>query len=84
MLEFRHKVKLLKPLSIRDFALLWTGMSVSMLGDGIIFVALAWQVHVVFVLIGGVESNRSERRVVMLPGSARPNRFWIERVECIR
>jgi hypothetical protein len=45
MLEIRDRVKMLRPLSIRDFALLWTGMSVSMLGDGITFVALAWQVY---------------------------------------
>ena len=39
------RVRLLRPLSIRDFALLWTGMTVSLLGDGIYFVAIAWQVY---------------------------------------
>jgi DHA3 family tetracycline resistance protein-like MFS transporter len=29
----------------RDFALLWAGMVVSLLGDGIYFVAIAWQVY---------------------------------------
>jgi MFS family permease len=29
----------------RDFALLWTGMTVSLLGDGIFIVAEAWQVY---------------------------------------
>jgi DHA3 family tetracycline resistance protein-like MFS transporter len=38
-------VKLLRPLRERDFALLWTGMTVSLLGDGIYIVASAWQVY---------------------------------------
>lgn len=38
-------IGLLRPLAIRDFALLWTGMTVSLLGDGIYFVAIAWQVY---------------------------------------
>ncbi|MGH3007605.1 MAG: MFS transporter [Gaiellaceae bacterium] len=35
----------MQPLRIRDFALLYTGMTVSLLGDGIYFVAIAWQVY---------------------------------------
>ena len=35
----------LRPLRIRNFALLWAGFSVSLLGDGIYFVAIAWQVY---------------------------------------
>jgi MFS family permease len=38
-------VKLLRPLRERDFALLWSGMTVSLLGDGIFVVAQAWQVY---------------------------------------
>jgi DHA3 family tetracycline resistance protein-like MFS transporter len=38
-------VKILRPLRERDFALLWTGMTVSLLGDGIYTVAVAWQVY---------------------------------------
>jgi DHA3 family tetracycline resistance protein-like MFS transporter len=38
-------VKLLRPLRERDYALLWTGMTVSLLGDGIFVVAQAWQVY---------------------------------------
>jgi hypothetical protein len=37
--------KLLQPLRERNFALLWTGMNVSLLGDGIFIVAEAWQVY---------------------------------------
>jgi len=33
------------PLRIRDFRRLWTGMTVSLLGDGIFLVALAWQAY---------------------------------------
>lgn len=36
---------LLTPLRERDFALLWSGMTVSLIGDGIYFVAIAWQVY---------------------------------------
>jgi predicted MFS family arabinose efflux permease len=38
-------LRILRPLGIRDFALLWTAMTVSLLGDGIYFVAIAWQVY---------------------------------------
>ncbi|MFN2489668.1 MAG: MFS transporter [Actinomycetota bacterium] len=82
----RDRIKILRPLSIRDFSLLWTAMSVSMVGDGITFVALAWQVYelsnvptalsavgvawtlpmVVFLLVGGVVSDRFDRRRVMI------------------
>jgi MFS family permease len=37
--------RLVAPLRERNFALLWTGMTVSLLGDGILLVALAWQVY---------------------------------------
>lgn len=73
-------------LRIRDFALLWAGMSVSLVGDGVYFVALAWQVYdlsgsptalsivgvawtlplALFVLLGGVVTDRVERRRVMI------------------
>lgn len=81
-----YRIKILRPLSVRDFALLWTGMSVSLLGDGIYLVAIAWQVYdlsnaptalsivglawtlpmVVFLLLGGVLSDRFDRRKVMI------------------
>jgi hypothetical protein len=38
------RIGVLRPLRVRDFALLWTGMAVSMIGDGIYYVAIAWQV----------------------------------------
>ena len=83
-------LKILKPLQIRDFALLWAGMTVSMLGDGIYLVALAWQVYelsntptalslvgvawtapmVVFLLVGGVASDRIDRRKVLILSDA--------------
>jgi MFS family permease len=86
VLRFQDRFKLLRPLSIRDFSLLWTGMGISMLGDGVTFVALAWQVYelsnvptamsvvgvawslpmVVFLLVGGVVSDRFDRRRVMI------------------
>jgi len=39
------RLRLLAPLRIRDFALLWTGTTVSLIGDGIYYVAIAWQVY---------------------------------------
>ncbi len=42
--SFRERVAILKPLAVRDFAFLWTGMTVSMIGDGIYLVSIAWQV----------------------------------------
>jgi MFS family permease len=36
-------VKLTAPLRQRDFRLLWTGMAVSLLGDGFFLVAVAWE-----------------------------------------
>lgn len=36
---------LLVPLKVRDFRLLWMGMTVSLLGDGMFLIALAWQVY---------------------------------------
>lgn len=79
-------LRLLRPLGIRDFRLLWTGMTVSLFGDGIFLVALAWQVyqisdvptalsvvgvaislpHVLFLVLGGVLSDRLDRRRVMV------------------
>jgi DHA3 family tetracycline resistance protein-like MFS transporter len=80
------RVGILRPLRIRDFALLWAGAAVSLAGDGVYVVALAWQVYELsdsptalslvgvawtlpiglFVLLGGVVSDRVERRRVMI------------------
>jgi DHA3 family tetracycline resistance protein-like MFS transporter len=38
-------MRLLGPLRQRDFALLWAGLLISLLGDGIYFVAIAWAVY---------------------------------------
>ena len=39
------RINLLAPLRHRDFRLLWTGMTISLFGDGIFLVAMAWQVY---------------------------------------
>ncbi len=43
--ELADRIGILRPLRIRDFRLLWTGMTVSMVGDGIYTVAVAWQAY---------------------------------------
>jgi Transmembrane secretion effector len=40
-----ERVGVLRPLRIRDFRLLWTGMTVSLIGDGVYIVAVAWLVY---------------------------------------
>lgn len=82
--------RVLAPLKERNFALLWTGMAVSLMGDGVLLVALAWQVyelsnspaamavvgvamtvpHVALLLLGGVASDRFDRRRVMIASDA--------------
>lgn len=42
---FTQRVGLVQPMKVRDFRLLWTGMFVSMAGDGFYYVAVAWQVY---------------------------------------
>jgi len=37
--------RILAPFEERNFALLWAGMTVSLVGDGVLLVALAWQVY---------------------------------------
>lgn len=40
-----QRVGVFRAFSIRDFRLLWTGLSVSLFGDGLFLVALAWQTY---------------------------------------
>jgi MFS family permease len=84
-----NRIAILRPLRERDFALFWTGWTVSLIGDGFFLVAIAWQVFdlwnsptalavvgvaetvplVAFVLVGGVVSDRFERRRVLIGSS---------------
>ena len=77
---------LLSPLKHRDFRILWMGMAVSLIGDGIFLIAIAWESYTLwntpaslaivgiaitvpmigFLLIGGVISDRRDRRRVMV------------------
>ena len=81
-----QRIGVLRPFAIRDFRLLWFGMSVSLFGDGVFFVALVWQAYeltgspgkvaliglawtgpmVALLLVGGVISDRFDRRLVMI------------------
>jgi Transmembrane secretion effector len=42
---FVDRIGILRPLRLRDFALLWTGLIVSFIGDGIYIIAIAWQTY---------------------------------------
>jgi MFS family permease len=84
------RVGILRPLRLRDFALLWAGATVSLAGDGVYVVALAWQVYELsdsptalslvgvawtlplglFVLLGGIVSDRFQRRRIMILADA--------------
>jgi MFS family permease len=86
MPEPRVRLRLLEPLKLREFRTLWAGMTVSLVGDGITLVAVAWQVyllsdapsalavvgiamsvpHILLLLLGGVVSDRFDRRRVMI------------------
>ncbi len=39
------RVGILRPLRVRDFALLWIGLTVSFVGDGVYIIAIAWQAY---------------------------------------
>jgi hypothetical protein len=39
------RIGVLRPLRVRDFRLLWVGLTVSLIGDGMYAVAMAWQVY---------------------------------------
>ncbi len=39
------RINLIGPLRGRDFRLLWSGMTISLLGDGIFLIAMAWQAY---------------------------------------
>jgi MFS family permease len=80
-----ERARLLAPLRHRDFRLLWSGMAVSLVGDGIFLIAVAWETYVLwnapaalsivgigmtvptvlFLLVGGVLSDRHDRRLLM-------------------
>ena len=43
--ELVDRIGILRPLRIRDFALLWLGQTISFIGDGIYIIAIAWQTY---------------------------------------
>lgn len=82
----KGRIGLLRPLRHPDFAILWGGVAISLLGDGIYLVALPFLVlgisnvptalsvvglaltlpQIVFPLIGGVVTDRFDRRWVLI------------------
>ena len=41
----QRRLGVLQPFGLRDFRLLWLGMTISLLGDGIFLVAIVWQAY---------------------------------------
>jgi len=74
-----RRLKILIPLRHGDFRLLWTGMTVSLLGDGITTIALAWQAYelsdapTAFSMVGF--SMAVPHVVLLLVGGAVSDRF---------
>jgi MFS family permease len=74
-----RRFRIVRPLRHRDFRLLWTGMTVSLLGDGITLIALAWQAYEIsgapsaLALIG--VSQTVPHAVLLLVGGAVSDRF---------
>ena len=63
------QVGILAPLRHRDFRLLWTGLVVSLLGDGIFLVAVAWEAYKIDdqpSALAGVGLATSAPQVVLL------------------
>ena len=63
------RAPLLRALAQRDFAILWAGQTVSMLGDGIFTVAVAWQAlqfRSGAATLGAVLVTRSAARILVL------------------
>ena len=42
-----RRIRILAPLGERNFRLLWYGLVISLIGDGIFLVAVAWQAYAV-------------------------------------
>lgn len=77
-------MKILSPLRNRDFALLYAGLTISLLGDGIYLVAIAWQAYDIsnapsaFALVGLAWSLSSV--IFLLAGGVAADRFERRRV----
>jgi predicted MFS family arabinose efflux permease len=76
---WRMRIPILRALTQRNFAILWVGQTISLLGDGIFSVALAWQALQLpsgSAALGTVIVVRSVARVgVLLIGGALADRY---------
>ena len=69
MTTLSRRVAIISPLRHRDFRLLWTGLVVSLLGDGVFLVAVAWQAYKIAdrpSALAGVGIATSVPQVVLL------------------
>jgi MFS family permease len=78
------RIGIVRPLKERDFALFWLGWTVSLIGDGFFFVAIAWQVFdlwnspTALALVGVAESIPLV--ALVLVGGVAADRFERRRV----
>ncbi|MDB5067697.1 MAG: major facilitator superfamily protein [Chloroflexi bacterium] len=69
-----NRIRILSPLGERDFRLLWSGLVVSLVGDGIFLVAVAWQAYSLqnspMALAGvGLAASLSQLTLTLLGGA---------------
>jgi Transmembrane secretion effector len=87
-------VALTAPLRRRDFRLLWTGMAVSLLGDGIFLVAVAWEAYSIWdrptaLAYVGLATSLPQVALLLLGGavsdrvSRRTVLFWADAVRAL-
>ncbi|MGD0808513.1 MAG: MFS transporter [Acidimicrobiales bacterium] len=85
---------MLAPLKRRDFRALWTGMAVSLLGDGIFLVAVAWQAYAISdhpsaLALIGVATSAPQVAFLLLGGafsdrfSRRAVLFWADATRAV-
>ena len=85
---------MLAPLKRRDFRILWTGMAVSLLGDGIFLVAVAWQAYAISdhpsaLALIGVATSAPQVAFLLVGGavsdrfSRRAVLFWADAVRAV-
>lgn len=67
MSDLASRMKILAPLRLRDFRIPWTGMAISLVGDGVKLVAIPWQVFLLSDLPTSLGTAMMARRLAAQP-----------------